>query len=102
MDEPTKGMDAGVKRALGHRLTALANEGIAILLVTHDTEFCAEYADSVGLMFDGGVIARAETREFFSRNTFYTTAANRIAGEVFENAILIDEVTEAVRGTNRE
>ena len=102
MDEPTKGMDAGVKRALGERLRALRDAGIAILLVTHDTEFCAQYADSVGLMFDGGVIARAETREFFSRNTFYTTAASRIAGDVFENAILISEVTEAVRGTNRE
>ncbi len=92
LDEPTKGMDAGVKRALGEKLRELAAEGIAVMIVTHDTEFCAEYAMRAGLMFDGGVCAENTVREFFCGNTFYTTAANRIARDRFENAILTGEV----------
>lgn len=98
LDEPTKGMDAGVKRALGERLRALRDEGLAILIVTHDTEFCAEYADRVGLMFDGSIAAEDNARGFFSRNTFYTTAANRIARDIYPNALLIEEVIGHVRG----
>ena len=92
LDEPTKGMDAGVKRAFGNKLRELKDRGLAILLVTHDTEFCAEYADTAGLMFDGSISAENTVREFFCSNTFYTTAANRIARGVFENAILTGEV----------
>lgn len=92
LDEPTKGMDAGVKKALGEKLKELRKEGLAILIVSHDTEFCAEYADRVGLMFDGGIVTENNTRDFFCENIFYTTAANRIAREVCPNALLTEEV----------
>ena len=101
LDEPTKGMDAGVKRALGNKLRELKNEGLAILLVTHDTEFCAEYADTAGLMFDGAISARNHVREFFCSNTFYTTAANRISRDVFDNAILTSEAEALVHEQGR-
>ena len=93
MDEPTKGMDAGVKRAFGLKLRELASEGLSVMLVTHDTEFCAEYADTAALMFDGCISAENTAREFFCGNTFYTTAANRIARDIYPNAILTEEVT---------
>ena len=97
LDEPTKGMDAAVKAAFGEKLCELRNGGTAILIVTHDTEFCAEFADRVGMMFDGGIVTESSTREFFCRNTFYTTAANRIARDVYMNAILTEEVAGLVR-----
>ncbi|MBQ3849661.1 MAG: ABC transporter ATP-binding protein, partial [Clostridia bacterium] len=97
LDEPTKGMDAAVKAAFGEKLCELRNGGTAILIVTHDTEFCAEFADRVGMMFDGSIVTENATREFFCRNTFYTTAANRIARDVYMNAILTEEVAGLVR-----
>ncbi len=93
LDEPTKGLDAGMKRALGTKLRQLAALGKAVLLVSHDTEFCAEYADRAGFMFRGEITSEAAVRSFFCRNTFYTTAANRIARGVAREALLTGEVT---------
>ncbi len=97
LDEPTKGMDAGVKAVLGKKLRELADTGIAVLLVTHDVEFCAAYADRIGFMFDGAVTSENAPREFFRENIFYTTAANRIARDVYPNAILAGEVISLAR-----
>ena len=93
LDEPTKGMDASVKEVFGSKLVSLAQRGLAILIVTHDIEFCAEYAERAGFMFDGCVASENTARGFFCENTFYTTAANRIARGFFENALLTEEVT---------
>ena len=92
LDEPTKGMDADFKAAFGQKLIDLKNRGIAILLVSHDVEFCAEYADRVGFLFRGSIVEENAPREFFCENTFYTTAANRIARDVYKNALLAGEV----------
>ncbi len=98
LDEPTKGLDAGMKASLGGKLKELARSGLAVLIVSHDTEFCAEYADRAGFMFDGSVSAENAAREFFCENTFYTTAANRIARETCKNALLTREVTDIING----
>ena len=92
LDEPTKGMDAHVKAVLGEKLRVLRDTGAAVLLVTHDVEFCAEYADRIGFMFDGAITSENTPREFFRENIFYTTAANRIARDVYPNAVLAGEV----------
>ena len=43
LDEPTKGLDAYLKKKLAGLLKKLTQGGIAILLVTHDLEFAAAY-----------------------------------------------------------
>ncbi|MCL2194580.1 MAG: ATP-binding cassette domain-containing protein [Oscillospiraceae bacterium] len=78
LDEPTKGLDAQFKQQLAGMLHTLAGQGTCIVLVSHDIEFCAEYAQACALMFDGQVITQNTARAFFSGNSFYTTAANRI------------------------
>ena len=42
LDEPTRGMDAVRKRALAMMLHRLRDDGVAILLATHDVELVAE------------------------------------------------------------
>ena len=81
LDEPTKGLDAEFKQVFGQILRTLQASGVAILMVSHDIEFCAKYADRCALFFDGNIVTEAEPRTFFSGNSFYTTAANRIARE---------------------
>ncbi|MGE5474337.1 MAG: ABC transporter ATP-binding protein [Ignavibacteriales bacterium] len=56
LDEPTRGMDYTNKKALGELLQILKNEGTTIVLVTHDTDFAAEYSDRVILMNEGEII----------------------------------------------
>ena len=92
LDEPTKGIDAFFKRQLASVLDDLKRDGVAIVMVSHDIEFCARYADAVAMMFDGEIIAESTPRTFFSSNSFYTTAANRMSRHVFPRAITDEDV----------
>lgn len=92
LDEPTKGIDNFFKLKFAEILSKLKNRGVTILMVSHDVEFCAKYADRVGMFFDGNVITTNTPRRFFSQNSFYTTAANRMSRHMFENAITNEDV----------
>lgn len=92
LDEPTKGIDAFFKRQLASVLDDLKRDGVAIVMVSHDIEFCARHADAVAMMFDGEIIAESTPRTFFSSNSFYTTAANRMSRHVFPRAITDEDV----------
>ena len=63
LDEPTKGMDREHSRRFGELLQKLADEGRTIFMVSHDLEFCAEYADRIGMMFDGKIEGIGEPSE---------------------------------------
>ena len=97
LDEPTKGLDAGLKGDLAGYLKELCREGISILLVTHDLEFAAAYADRCALLFDGQIVSEEEPHAFFSGNRFYTTSAGLIAGDCIPGAITCEEVIAACR-----
>ena len=71
LDEPTKGLDAEFKQVFGQILRTLQASGVAILMVSHDIEFCAKYADRCALFFDGNIVTEAEPKTFFSGNSFY-------------------------------
>lgn len=92
LDEPTKGIDAVFKAQLAELLRRLTDNGVTILMVSHDVEFCARYADEASLLFDGAVVSSNPPRRFFSQNSFYTTAANRMSRGFFENAITDQDV----------
>lgn len=100
MDEPTKGMDAEYKEELGEILKKLQQHGITIFMISHDVEFVAEYADRVGLFFEGNIVTNKETREFFAGNSFYTTAANRMARQFFPGAVTGRDVVKCLKGRN--
>ncbi|MBS1401626.1 MAG: ATP-binding cassette domain-containing protein [Oscillospiraceae bacterium] len=97
LDEPTKGMDAAFRASFGALLRALCAQGTAVVLVSHDIEFCAAYAGRAALLFDGQILSEGRTRAFFAGNHFYTTAANRMARPWLPDAILCREVIEACR-----
>ena len=96
LDEPTKGMDAEFKQHFGQLLQSLARQGAAICLVSHDIEFCAQYAHRCGLLFQGQMVTENPPREFFSGNHFYTTAANRMARFRLPQAVLCQEVIQCL------
>ena len=98
LDEPTKGLDAGFKVVLAQILGALLDRGVTILMVSHDVEFCARYAHQCVLFFDGSIVNAATSRAFFSGNSFYTTAANRMARERLSQAVTAGDVVVACGG----
>ena len=98
LDEPTKGLDAGFKQTLAEILQRLLRRGVAVLMVSHDIEFCARYAHRCALFFDGTIVTEGPPRAFFSGNSFYTTAANRMARARLPGAVTAEEVIAACGG----
>jgi energy-coupling factor transport system ATP-binding protein len=78
LDEPTRGMDRAAKRALATWLSKRSDEGLAVLVATHDAEFAADFAKRAVLLADGRVIADGPIEEILSGGWYFTTEAARI------------------------
>lgn len=90
LDEPTKGLDPVSKESLQKIVQQLREEGMTIVLVTHDLNFAASVSDRCALFFDGEVLPPKQPHVFFKNNQFYTTAANQLA-KPFEPSIILTE-----------
>jgi len=98
LDEPTKGMDAHFKEEFADILMDLKANRVTILMVSHDIEFCAEFADRCALCFDGSITSVDTPREFFKGKNFYTTSANRMARTRLPDAVLSEDIILACGG----
>ncbi len=98
LDEPTKGLDAHFKMKLAKMLKGLQKSGVTILMVSHDIEFCAKYADRLGMFFDGHIVSEDTPRTFFSGKSFYTTSANRMARAIRHDAVLCEDIIAMLGG----
>ena len=94
LDEPTKGIDPKTKTELSQLIKNLCSMGMSVVTVTHDLEFAADTAERCALLFNGEIIACSPPREFFSGNSFYTTAANRISRGIIENVISCEDIAK--------
>lgn len=92
LDEPTKSLDGFYKNKLAKILNKMKQNGRTFLIVSHDVEFCAKNADTCAMFFNGNLVTKQKTREFFIGNNFYTTATNRMARHIFKNAVVIEDV----------
>lgn len=102
LDEPTKGMDSGYKKIFGKCLRELAAAGAAIVLVSHDVEFCACYAGRCGMFFDGEIINSLTPERFFTGSSFYTTAAARMAKNLIPGAVTAEDIIYACTGETED
>lgn len=98
LDEPTKGLDAEFKQEFAKILHELLQKGVTILMVSHDIEFCARYAHRCAMFFDGNIVSWDVPRRFFSSNSFYTTAANRMARHKLPTAVTAEDIIIACGG----
>lgn len=94
MDEPTKGLDAKKKQELIAILRTLKESGVTVVVVTHDVEFTALCADRCAFFFRGEIVSQGVPDEFFSENTFYTTASARMTKGYFDRAVTVETVAE--------
>ena len=102
LDEPTKGIDSFFKETFAGILSDLKKQGITIVMVSHDVEFCARYADVVSMFFDGQILTTDTPRRFFGSNSFYTTAAHRMSRHIFHMAVTVDDVLTLCRENAHE
>ena len=92
MDEPTKGLDATKKAQIINILKQLKQNGVTVVIITHDVEFAAECADRCALFFRGNIVSVDTPDNFFGGNRFYTTAASRISREFYEKAVTVEQI----------
>lgn len=65
-DEPTTALDVTVQAQILELLREIQKEqGMSILLITHDLGVVAEMCDSVAVMYAGAVVEHAEVHELF-------------------------------------
>jgi energy-coupling factor transporter ATP-binding protein EcfA2 len=80
LDEPTRGLDPAVKRALSAYLQTRASGGAAILVATHDVEWAARTADRVLLMADGEIYADGPPAMVLSDSLVFATQISKLVG----------------------
>jgi ABC-2 type transport system permease protein len=66
LDEPTSGVDPLARREFWQRITALAAQGVTIIVTTHFMEE-AEYCDRVAIMDAGHILAQGTPAEIRAR-----------------------------------
>jgi energy-coupling factor transport system ATP-binding protein len=71
LDEPTRGLDYEAKAQLVVTLRALARDGHAIVLATHDVELVAEVASRAVVLADGDVVADGPARQVVSHSPIF-------------------------------
>lgn len=78
LDEPTRGLDYLAKQQLIELLQQWREEGMAILLVTHDVELAAALANRVILLSQGEIIAGGRPQEILGTSPFFAPQVARL------------------------
>ncbi|WP_330340383.1 ABC transporter ATP-binding protein [Streptomyces sp. NBC_00557] len=94
LDEPTRGLDYAAKARLVAVLRALAAEGHAIVLATHDVELAAEIAHRVVLLAEGEVIADGPTAQIVVSSPSFAPQVTKILAP--QQWLTVTEVREAL------
>jgi cobalt/nickel transport system ATP-binding protein len=85
LDEPLAGLDPERSRLVADRIEQVHEEGLSVVLSTHDLAFAAEIADRVCVMAAGNVVGSGTPREVFydddllDRATLNPPSAVRVA-----------------------
>ncbi|MCH0573399.1 ATP-binding cassette domain-containing protein [Streptomyces sp. MUM 136J] len=95
LDEPTRGLDYAAKARLIARLRALAADGHAIVLATHDVELAAELAHRVVLLAEGEVIADGPTAEVVVSSPSFAPQVTKVLAP--QRWLTVAQVEEALR-----
>ncbi len=96
LDEPTRGMDPWHKRQLMRVLDRVREQGVAILMATHDVEMVAHVADRVVLLGDGSVVAEGRPDEVLADSLSFSTQVNKVLGGRW---LTVEQVMDAAART---
>ncbi|MET7850483.1 ATP-binding cassette domain-containing protein [Streptomyces avermitilis] len=94
LDEPTRGLDYAAKGRLVALLRALAADGHAIVLATHDVELAAELAHRVVILATGEVVADGPTAEVVVASPSFAPQVTKILAP--QHWLTVTQVREAL------
>lgn len=93
LDEPTRGLDALCKMKLGRLLDDLRREGRTVVVVTHDIDFVAEWADEMAVLAGGRIVASGPPSVMMRDAVYYSSQVSRL----FKGFADVISYKEAVR-----
>jgi energy-coupling factor transporter ATP-binding protein EcfA2 len=106
VDEPTTGLDWQGGEAMMAVMAELHRDGRTIVIITHDMNIVAEYAQRVVVMANGRIVADGEPADVFVQESALREAylrppqAFRIARQrpdLFGSALTVEQATAALR-----
>ncbi|MFF5587622.1 ABC transporter ATP-binding protein [Streptomyces hygroscopicus] len=97
LDEPTRGLDYAAKARLVEVVRALAADGHAIVLATHDVELAAELAHRVVILAEGEVVADGPTAEVVVSSPAFAPQVAKVLAPL--PWLTVPQVREALAGT---
>ncbi|MFE3995466.1 ABC transporter ATP-binding protein [Streptomyces goshikiensis] len=97
LDEPTRGLDYAAKARLIEILRALAADGHAIVLATHDVELAAELAHRVVILAGGEIVADGPTAEVVVSSPAFAPQVAKILAP--GHWLTVAQVAEALEDT---
>ena len=65
-DEPTSALDPEMIKEVLDVMVNLANQGMTMIVVTHEMGFAKEVANKMIFMDEGMIVEKADTKEFFA------------------------------------
>ncbi|VFQ46263.1 ABC transporter ATP-binding protein [Desulfoluna butyratoxydans] len=98
LDEPTSALDIAHQLALMDTVSEYAkNKGLSVLMVVHDLNLAARYADSIVMMKDGRVVVQGEPEGVLTReNLSGVFGVQALVGKQKGRATVIPVATERV------
>ena len=94
LDEPTRGLDYGAKQRLTEQLAALAADGHAVVLSTHDVELAAELAHRVVVLAEGEVVADGPSASVVTGSPMFAPQVAKVLAPV--PLLTVDQVEAAL------
>ncbi len=106
LDEPTLGQDFRRIRSLVSMLKSMSNEGLALVVITHDVNFAAEHSSRVVIMKDGIILVDGEPHIVLSQEDVLHSARLEPPASVRLSRALglpplltIDEISKSLWGS---
>lgn len=97
LDEPTRGLDWESKAALGARLREIQQSGTTVVMVTHDVEFAAAFAQHVAVLGAGRVVGTGTTAEVLGSSMLLAPQVTRVlAGELGDGVVTMDAARQLI------
>ncbi|MFH1856780.1 MAG: ATP-binding cassette domain-containing protein [Candidatus Omnitrophota bacterium] len=98
LDEPTRGLNHSLKEDLGKRLKSFVKENRgAVVVVTQDVDFAAEFAGKIVLLFRGEVISCGNKYEVLKENLYYSSSLNKLFRGVDSDVITMGDALEWIK-----
>lgn len=92
LDEPTKGLDPISSKNLANILNSLCDNGITILMTSHDLDFVANNCKRCLMLFDKDIQIDDDPKVIFAENNFYTTFVNRMVKDYVPEIVTLDDL----------